>query len=164
MVKKRFQAGNSGRGQTARDIMVTRLHTVRPDDRVYLAIQVLLKFSISGAPVVDEQHRLVGILSEKDGIRALIRAVHERMPPARVRDVMSTELITVTEDAHLMHIAEIFLHHPVRRLPVVSASGILIGQISRRDLLAAVSQIFGKASTRESAIISLLSQEASEQQ
>ena len=73
---------------------------------------------------------------------------------------MSTDLITVHEDTHLMQIADIFLHHSIRRLPVVSTSGVLVGQISRRDLLAAACEVFGKASTREAAILSLVTPEA----
>jgi len=146
---------NQQKALLARDIMVTRLRTVRPDDRVYQAVQVLLKYGISGCPVIDNNRQLVGILSEKDCIQALMRAVHDRMPPSCVSDVMSTEVTTISEDTHLMNIAHIFITRPIRRLPVLTTSGELIGQVSRRDLLAAASQIFNEAPTRESAVLYL---------
>ncbi|MFT5681039.1 MAG: CBS domain-containing protein [Myxococcota bacterium] len=142
-------------GLTARDIMATRLRTVRPDDRVYQAVKVLLKYKISGAPVIDEQRKLIGVISEKDCIKALMRAVHDRMPPSAVADVMSRELITIREGTHLMDIAHIFITRSIRRLPVVSDTGELIGQVSRRDLLAAANRIFEDAPSRESAVLYL---------
>lgn len=139
---------------TARDIMITRVKTVKPDDRVFDAVQLLLKHKVSGAPVVDADGTLVGMLSEKDAIHALMRAVVDRLPSHRVADVMTRKLLTVDEDAHMLTVAHLFLDNPVRRLPVVR-QGKLVGQISRRDLLAKAVSIFDDRPNRQAAILYL---------
>lgn len=142
-------------GVRARDIMVKKVYTIRPEKRVYDAVGVLLKRRISGMPVVDGERKLVGIISEKDCIRALMRAVYDRMPPSQIADVMSTDLKTISADTHLMTIAHLFLTEPIRRLPVIDEEGRLIGQVSRRDLLAGAARIFDRAPNREAAILYL---------
>jgi len=56
---------------TAQDLMTTSLITFRPDQAILDAIQVLTKNGISGGPVIDDEGRLVGILSELDCLRML---------------------------------------------------------------------------------------------
>jgi CBS domain-containing protein len=138
----------------ARDFMIRRVRTVRPDDRVYDVVKMLLRHRVSGAPVVDASGLLVGVLSEKDAIQALMRAVVDGLPSHHVRDVISTDLITVEEDTHLLTVAHLFLSKPVRRLPVVR-DGKLVGQISRRDLLAKAVDIFDDKPDREAAVLYL---------
>ncbi len=138
----------------AADMMTTSVVTLRADQHTHDAVQTLLKRRISGAPVVDETGRLVGIFSEKDSIHALLRAVHERLPSSLVGDHMTTEVISVTENTSLLTIAHLFLTHTVRRLPVVHG-GKLIGIVSRRDLLQAASQVMQAAPTRDAALLYL---------
>lgn len=135
--------------------MTRRVKTVRADDRVYDAVQMLVAHGISGAPVVDAKGHLIGMLSEKDCIQALMRAVVHRLPSSKVSDVMDRNLTSVREDAHFLTITHLFLYEGLRRIPVVDDDGRLIGQISRRDLLAKAMQIFEKAPTREAAILYL---------
>ncbi|MEL6341850.1 MAG: CBS domain-containing protein [Myxococcota bacterium] len=142
-------------GVHARDVMVKRVYTVTPDQRVYEAVNILLKRRISGMPVVDNERRVVGVISERDGIQALMRAVHDRTPPSTVGDVMTPNPKTITADTHLMTIAHRFLTDNIRRLPVVDAEGRLVGQVSRRDLLAGAMRIFDKAPNRDAAILYL---------
>ena len=145
----------------AKDMMATRLITFRPDQYIHEAVQTLLENKISGAPVVDENNHIIGMLSEKDCIQALMRAVHHHLPPAHISDVMTPEskLITVNEDDHMLSLADLFLTKPIRRLPVVR-DGILVGQISRRDLLAAAAEFFIGSESREKAILYLSALEA----
>jgi len=119
----------------AEDFMTTRLYTVTPDAAVWDVVQALVKKRFSGCPVVQGRH-LVGILSEQDCLRALTRAVHHRLPTAHVRDVMTTEVVSITPETELLTIADLFLQKPIKRLPVVTHGDILVGMISRRDLIA----------------------------
>jgi len=135
-------------------IMVRRLHTARPEQRVREVAAMLLKHKISGAPVVDAEGKLVGVISEKDCIKALLRAVHHRVPFSVVSDVMTTELITITEDTHIMTMADLFTRHAIRRLPVVSGDK-LVGQVSRRDVLRAASKLFSSGPKREAVLLHL---------
>ncbi len=146
---------NDAAGPSAADMMTRRVITVREDMRVLDAVRLLLKNRVSGAPVVDPRNRLVGMLSEKDCIHALLRAVQERLPSSLVRDVMSRDVLSVPETADLLSIAHLFTTRPVRRLPVISDDGLLLGQISRRDLLAAAVKVWDDAPSREAAVLYL---------
>jgi len=141
-------------GTTAADIMVRRVYTASPEQTVHTVTETLIKRKVSGMPVVDAQKRVVGVVSEKDCIAALMRAVHDRLPPSRVQDVM-TPPVTVSPDTHLMTIAHHFSTRNIRRLPVVDAEGCLLGQISRRDLLSAARRIFDQSPSREVAVLYL---------
>lgn len=134
--------------------MAKRLYTVGPDARIYDVVQQLVKRGFSGCPVV-QNGKIVGVLSEKDCIRALIRAVHDQLPPQQVSEVMSSDVITISPDMPLLSAAHLFLQHPFRRLPVVDSGGRLLGQVSRRDLLKHAIQIFKVSGDRASAVLYL---------
>ena len=141
-------------GLCVREMMITRVKTVRPDTWINDAVKTLLKHGFSGAPVVDGSGKLVGILSEKDCIQALMRAVVERLPASQVKDVMTEKVITVTPDTHVLTVAHLFLNNPIRRLPVVE-NGKLVGQIRRRDLLKHSLNVFEHSPSRSAAILYL---------
>ena len=73
----------------ARDIMVTKLVKLTPDMKLLEAAKLLIKNSISGAPVVDQDGNLIGVFSEKDVMSALIDAVYDEFPSAEVSSYMS---------------------------------------------------------------------------
>ncbi len=129
--------------EVARDVMVTDLVTLDQQMDLFDAIDLLLRNEISGAPVVDEDHRLIGIFSEKDCLRVLVNAAYEQLPTTRIYAFLETDCKTVEEDTDLLTIAQLFLQNPFRRLPVVR-DGKLVGQISRRDILRAVNSVEGK--------------------
>jgi CBS domain-containing protein len=138
----------------ARDIMVTKLITLSPDVDLREAARLLLKNRISGAPVVNAEGELIGVFSEMDMMNALVDAVYEVLPSSEVRNYMSTELFTVGEDLDLLSIAQIFRSKGYRRLPVVSGRK-LVGQISRRDVMAAVVKLMEPGTDYKSAVLYL---------
>ncbi len=121
---------------SARDFMVTRLVTLRPEMDVLEAVQRLLKNRISGAPVVDAEGNYLGIFSEKCSMHVLLDAAYEQLPSNEVRLFMDTDAQTIDPDTHLLSIAQVFLLTSFRRLPVLE-DGKLIGQVSRRDVIRA---------------------------
>jgi len=123
--------------QAVKDIMAKRLVTFQPDMHVRAAIESLLKHKISGAPVVDENGTLIGVLSEIDCMPTIIQDLYYSDSGGSVGDFMSTELTTVNSEMGLVDLAEIFQKKHFRRLPVVD-NGILVGQVSRRDVLKAI--------------------------
>jgi len=148
-------AVGTGTTITAGEMMTKKVVTVREDMRVLDAVRLLLKNRVSGAPVVDGDYRLIGMLSEKDCIRALLRAVSERLPSSYVRDVMTSEVFTIEEEADLLSIAHLFTTKPLRRIPVVGRDGTLLGQISRRDLLSSALDVWDESPSREAAVLYL---------
>jgi CBS domain-containing protein len=125
---------------TARDVMTRTLITLSPETPLFEAISKLLDNDISGAPVVDESGRLLGLFSEFDCLRELASGEfyeHGNYAVRRVSDLMTGFQHTVPPDLDLYGIAHEFMKHRVRRLPVIE-DGRLIGQISRRDMLRLV--------------------------
>ena len=123
--------------RAVKDIMAKRLVTFQPDMHVRAAIESLLKHKISGAPVVDKNGTLIGVLSEIDCMPTIIQDLYYSDSGGSVGDFMSTELTTVNSEMGLVDLAEIFQKKHFRRLPVVD-NGILVGQVSRRDVLKAI--------------------------
>ena len=124
--------------RTVADIMATELVTFRPGAHIRGAIRTLLDNRISGAPVVDSDDNLIGILSRKVCLKiAFVAAYHDDWD-GRVRDFMVTDVKTMGADTDLVSAAKIFFGSHFRRYPVMR-DGRLIGQVSRHDILEALS-------------------------
>jgi len=121
---------------TARDYMATYLVTFKTDTDVLEAVNSLLQYRISGAPVVDEQNHMLGIISEKDCLKAVLSAAYHDDLGATVGELMTKHVETVDADISILDVAELFLKTNIRRYPVLH-EGRLVGQISRRDILRA---------------------------
>ncbi len=121
-----------------RDIMAKKLITFKPDTNVLSAIHTLLTNNISGAPVVDDEKNLVGILSEKDCMRTIMESSYYNEGGKLVSELMSTNVETVDVNASIYDVAEKFLASRYRRFPVVNSDEQLVGQVSRRDVLRAI--------------------------
>lgn len=133
---------------TAREIMQKRLQTVSAEDDVEEATRRLLKKGHSGAPVLDESGRLVGVLSEHDCVAVLAQAAAERWPLGHVSDHMTSEVEVVSPDDDIFALASRFSLGRHRRLLVVEG-GKLIGLISRRDLLRALESFEARVERRD---------------
>jgi CBS domain-containing protein len=119
---------------------------VRADAAITDAIQVLLRKDISGVPVVDEAGELVGILSERDCLRVLAVGEYDSAHHDRLRSVtefMAPPEYTVAPEVGIYSLADFFLTHHQRRLPVIS-SGRLVGIVSRRDVLRGIRKMSRK--------------------
>lgn len=113
------------------------LVTLTPDMEINRAMHLLIDHHISGAPVLDANGALIGMLSQKDCLKAALHASYYREWGDRVADYMSDQPETLDADLDLVEAAEAFLASAFRRFPVMS-EGRLVGQISRSDLLKAL--------------------------
>lgn len=125
-----------------RDYMATNLVTLTPETEINHAMQILLDHHISGAPVVDNAGWLVGVLSKKDCLKAALHASYWREWGKTVADYMTVDPQTLTADTDIIAAAEIFLASDFRRFPVMH-QGKLAGQVSRADILRALSEQWG---------------------
>jgi IMP dehydrogenase len=102
--------------------------TLGPDDLVGSALDLMAKYRISGVPIVDGQHRLVGILTNRD-----LRFEDNRMRP--VREVMTSEgLVTAPQGTTLEQAQTILGTHRIEKLPVVDDDGRITGLITVKDI------------------------------
>lgn len=88
--------------------------------------------------MVDDDKRVVGILSEKDCLKIVLASAFERLPEGKVRDYMTTDVVTVTPRSTIYDIVEHFLKTPFRRLPVVEEGAKLVGVVSRTNVVKAI--------------------------
>jgi CBS domain-containing protein len=114
-----------GASVAARDVMITDVVSVTPDESVDEAARLLTFHDISGLPVC-KGGRVVGVLSEAD----LIGKSGET-----VGAVMTSPAVTVSELTRLEQVAEQLTQQRIRRVPVVDNEGRLVGIVSRRDVL-----------------------------
>jgi CBS domain-containing protein len=123
---------------TVKDHMSTKLITFKEDDTIEQVMEALTKKKISGAPVVDHSGALVGIISEVDCLREIIKGKYSNTPkfPAKVSEHMTKEVITLSPDLSLFDAAQKFLELRIRRFPVLK-DGKLVGQISLSDVIRA---------------------------
>ena len=126
---------------TVRDYMSATLVTFTPDTDILAAINQLITRRISGAPVVDRQGNLVGVLSEKDCLHAALQASYHGESAGAVAEYMHGEVKTVDADANIADVAAMFLREDYRRYPVIRENR-LVGQISRRDVLRALEALW----------------------
>jgi|SRR5262249_55110194 len=144
----------------AADVMVTNVITVRPETSVQEVARVLLTNRISGAPVVDESGKLVGIVSEGDLMhraeagterrrpwwlailtgRDVLAAEYVREHSRKVADVMTHQVITAAPITPLNEIANLLEKNGIKRVPIVR-EGRLIGIVSRANLLQALASL-----------------------
>ena len=119
------------------EYMARNLTTFTPETKVFDALEILLKKRYSGAPVVDANGALVGVLSEADFMRVATQGSYHDDTSGLVGDYMSANVVTIPPDMDLYSVAEMFIKHHYKRFPVVQG-GRLVGMISRRDVLRGV--------------------------
>jgi CBS domain-containing protein len=130
--------------------MDTRFHTLKPQMTVAEAVKIFQRASqesgrrVFGMLVVDDGHQLVGMLSVYDiflllrpkhthiwgemadlDLAGLLKVACDRAQPVLVGDIMTTDLITITPDTHLLLIIDIMIKKHVRRLPVLEEGQVV---------------------------------------
>ena len=123
------------------DYMARDLITFGPSDDIHKAIEVLLDKRISGAPVVDDYGRLVGIVSKKDCLKVVYSAGYHQDWGGQVKQYMSPDVITLESGTDIISAADRFMQSSFRRFPVVT-SGRMIGLICRHDILRALEDLW----------------------
>jgi len=159
------------------DFMTTRVVTIHPDSPIMDAAQLMLKHHVSGLPVVDDNGRVVGIVTEHDLLRrtdrpgsqqpywlqqmierAAVAKEAVRFDEAKVKEVMTSEPFVVMEDTPIEDLCHMMQQRSIKRLPVVR-DGRLVGIVSRADLVLALAtaiHLLTQANERQAAAGSLM--------
>ncbi len=127
-----------------RDCMRENPAKVKADDSVHRGIELIQQNNLTGLTVVDEDNRVVGVVSELDCLRAVIGNAYNEgnASSARIGDCMSTNVDTCGPDDDIVDVALAMLAKNQRRRPVVK-DGKLVGQVSCRNILWAFGNYSG---------------------
>lgn len=139
-----------------KDVMTTKVVKLSPDNSVRQAAKLMFDYHVSGVPVVNDDGRLLGVISEGDLIRrtelcsgASVLMADMTIDPVnranafirrcswRVGDVMTADPVTIEEEAPLARVAGLMQERGIKRIPVMR-DGELVGIVSRADLLQAI--------------------------
>jgi CBS domain-containing protein len=153
----------------AMDVMVRDVVTVSPEDDIADVIKLLAEHDISALPVVDDDDHVVGVISEADLIHReeIGTGKHrpwwlEALTPAstlanefakshgrRVSELMSTDIVSASEDTPLGQIATLLEKHRIKRVPILR-DGRLAGIVSRANLIQALASSLPQVATGDS--------------
>ncbi len=151
----------------AKDIMSSPTISASKEQTVKEALDLLAKHSISGLPVVDENDKVVGIISDTDIIRfsqqksivphtgssfwispyseieelASVRSGFELLHKTQLENVMTKKVYSVTEDTPASDVAKLMNRRNINRIPVVNDDGKLVGIVTRADLIQCMANL-----------------------
>jgi CBS domain-containing protein len=119
-------------GKSVHDVMTSNPTTVVADNPVVEAARIMKEKDVGIVPVV-EGGRLVGTVTDRD---IAVRVVAEGKDPqsVRVREIASTDVVTVDPQQDLDEALRLMASHQVRRLPVVEEGGKLVGIVAQADV------------------------------
>jgi CBS domain-containing protein len=139
-----------------KDVMTPKVVSVRKYDDINHVIQTVSELNIGGLPVVDNENHVVGIISEADILSAmglekeqtfkdiLKHLIGESLPERKlgdiVGDIMTFPVVTVRFDEDISVAAQAMHEKRIRRIPVVDGENRLMGIVSRRDIIRAISR------------------------
>lgn len=124
-----------------KDYMSRNLVLLNPEMELQRAVHVLLENDVSGAPVVDATGNLIGMLTEKDCLRAVLNATYHYEYAGTVEQFMVTAVKVMAPDDNLVDAARRFFEERYLRYPVLD-NGRLVGQISRSDVMRALGDVW----------------------
>jgi CBS domain-containing protein len=132
----------SGTTYLVRDVMSRFVVTVRPEDTAWTALELMVSRGV-GALVVVEGNRPIGIVTERDILRRLLRGSGpEELLTLLVRDVMTKEPIVCTPETPLRDVLRTMVERGFRRMPVVK-NGLLEGIVTERDCMVFLLKLLG---------------------
>ncbi|MCX8196167.1 MAG: CBS domain-containing protein [Acidilobaceae archaeon] len=122
------------------DYMSSPVYVVRPEDSLAYARNLMLSKEISRLVVVDKEMRPIGIITITDIISALSSREESDLYQVLVREAMPKEVVIIEENKTVRTAAYLMLKHKVGGLPVVDEKGLLVGIITRTDVLRAFAE------------------------
>lgn len=126
------QAEEVDRVKRSESGVITNPFSLKPEEQVYSAEAIMAKYRISGVPIVDDHHHLVGIITNRD-----LRFVHDYSIP--ISEVMTKEnLVTAPVGTTLKEAESILQKHKIEKLPLVDEDNVLKGLITIKDIEKAI--------------------------
>jgi len=127
-----------------KEVMNRNVKTVRPEDTVKYAAQLMNESGIGSLVVVSGTGVIVGIVTERDILTDVV-ATGKSADDVKVEDVMTKKLITVSPNSSLEEAADLMTENRIKKLPVVEG-GKLLGIVTATDLIAYEKELIEKIS------------------
>jgi len=146
----------------AKDVMIPLYDYLRPNDSIKEAINILRiakrsedRIGVKGAPVLDENGKLLGMVAMSDILRAayppyfslanmgqftwenMLMDMAKKITNKLVKDIMIKEVVTVHEETTLMACLDLLLKNRIKRLPVLNHEGKVLGMVYEREIFCA---------------------------
>ncbi len=145
-----------------KDIMTKGVVTVSPEATILETAEILWRYNFNGLPVVDENQKIIGIVTEGDFLTKQVDFAEIHLPTyikflkdlevykkdkevfvseakkilaAKVKDIMTTQVITVLPETEVYEVAQLFVEKRINPIPVVDSNKTLVGIVSRSDLI-----------------------------
>lgn len=122
-----------------KDYMQANVQAIPVEASVREVVEHLLKWNLSGAPVVNAEMRLIGFVSESDCMKEMLNSAFFGEDSVQVTNIMRHDVLSVTPETSILEIAETMLGNKPKNYPVVE-QGKLVGLINRRNILLALKQ------------------------
>jgi len=127
------------------DALNAHPETLRPEDMIQKAFDVMIEGKFRGIPILDDDNKLVGIVTMSD----VLKVPGEKSKSTELKEIMSQNVITIGPDDTLLNALSEMTRHEIGRLPVVSKSRELIGIISRSDLFRVYNEVIERRKREE---------------
>jgi CBS domain-containing protein len=126
--------------RVAADIMTSPVIVAKGDTLLLDAIRLLLRWNVSGLPVVDEEDNLIGVITEYDVLKFSFSGYAK---DTTVEKAMTTQVLSFFMDTDIETLINCFASKRVRRVPIVD-NGKVVGLVSRRDILRELERVYSK--------------------
>ncbi len=126
---------------TAKEIMPSQVFTLREYDDLLFAWQTLQKHSIRHMPIVDEKNTLIGIISDRDILKAWANIASEPrriLDGLQVQSIMTTRVLTGTLDTNIRDLADAMTIRRIGAIPLLNEKRQVIGIVTRSDILKTI--------------------------
>ena len=119
------------------------LITFKRDTEINNVIDTLLEKNISGAPVLNDNNEIIGLIDDKDCLNVIVDSLYYNSPVRkRIVETYMTDIYkTISIDSNIVDVANKFLKSKFKRFLIVNDNGKLMGQISRKDILKAIQTV-----------------------
>ena len=124
----------------AEDLIRYGVMTVKRDTPIYQAIAMLVDKKITGLPVVDDEMKVLGLISEKDLLNVAYHIMNDDgdgdgdLKNKKVADIMTTDVVSFKTTSNVADICQCFMNSSFRRVPILEDDK-LVGLISRKDII-----------------------------
>ncbi|MGI5310257.1 CBS domain-containing protein [Rheinheimera sp. WS51] len=112
--------------------------TFSADMPIEMAVDRLIQAKQLGGPVIDEERKVVGFISEQDCLSRMLMSTYHDQQASKVMDAMHKQVLTVRPYEDIIDLAQLMLQTKPKLYPVVDDNECLIGIISRTDVLGAI--------------------------